>query len=155
MAVWSGVLDPRQASSVMRQLLVKMKAAGYSFFSLGLPGNLIAVANDDYYLCSRRWGDGGEKGFQIYENGGATACFCYFTIQSLFQTGMTASARDILYPMLESFEAGSFQGKGPDGMSKDWKTWTGKCYGYEGFLVDGYLTLLAVLTDRKMAERNQ
>ncbi|MGC8623647.1 MAG: MGH1-like glycoside hydrolase domain-containing protein [Phycisphaerae bacterium] len=148
-AVWSGVLDQRQAAAVMRQLLVKMKAAGYSFFSLGLPGNLIAVAEDDYYLSPRRFGGGGEKGFQIYENGGATACYCYFTIDALFRTGMVAAARAILYPMLASFEAGSFQGMGPDGMSKDWKTWTGKCYGYEGFLVDGYLTLLAVLADRK------
>ena len=152
-AVWSGVLDQQQALSVMRQLLVKMKAARYSSFSLGLPGNLVAVAEDDYYLCPRRWGDGGEKGFQIYENGGATACYCYFTIESLFQTGMAAAARDILYPMLESFEAGSFQGMGPDGMTKYWKTWTGRCYGYEGFLVDGYLTLLAVLADRKPARK--
>ncbi len=154
-AVWSGVLDQPHASAIMRQLLVKMKAAGYSSFSLGLPGNLIAVADDDYYLCSRRWGDGGKKGFQIYENGGATACYCYFTIQALFQTGMAADARKILYPMLKSFAAGSFQGMGPDGMTKDWKTWTGQCYGYEGFLVDGYLTLLAVLTDRRFAQKNQ
>lgn len=150
-AVWSGVLDQRQAAAVMRQLLVKMKAARYSFFSLGLPGNLTAVAEDDYYLSPRRFGGGGEKGFQIYENGGATACYCYFTIDALFRTDMVAAARAILYPMLASFEAGSFQGMGPDGMSKDWKTWTGKCYGYEGFLVDGYLTLLAVLADRKAA----
>ncbi len=151
-AVWSGVLDQQQASAVMRQLLVKMKDAGYSFFSLGLPGNLIAVAEDDYYLSPRRFGGGGEKGFQIYENGGATACYCYFTIDALFRTGMVTAARAILYPMLASFEAGSFQGMGPDGMSNDWRTWTGKCYGYEGFLVDGYLTLLAVLADRKAAK---
>jgi len=30
-------------------------------------------------------------------------------------------------------------------MTEDWKTWTGECWGYEGFLVDNYLALLAVL----------
>lgn len=124
-----------------------MKSAGYTHFRLGLPGNLIPVAADDYNVTSPRWGGGGDRGFQKYENAGATACFCYFTIQALFEMGHVTEARHILYPMLESFEAGAFQGKCPDGMSKDWKTWSGKCYGYEGFLVDGYLTLLAVLAD--------
>jgi hypothetical protein len=30
-------------------------------------------------------------------------------------------------------------------MSKDWKTWNGECWGYEGFLCDGYMVLLACL----------
>ena len=29
-------------------------------------------------------------------------------------------------------------------MAKDWKTWNGECWGYEGFLCDGYLALLAL-----------
>jgi len=29
-------------------------------------------------------------------------------------------------------------------MAKDWKTWSGGCWGYEGFLCDGYLALLAL-----------
>ena len=148
-AVWSGVLDQRQAAAVMRQLLAKMKTAGYSFFRLGLPGNLIPVAIDDYAL-----GTPGAGAFQVYCNGGATPLDCYFTIEALFRTGMAAAARRILYPMLESFESGSFQGVGADGMTKDWKNWNGQCFGYEGFLVDGYLTLLAVLTDRNAAQNH-
>jgi hypothetical protein len=45
--------------------------------------------------------------------------------------------------MLKSFESGGFQGHGPDGNSYDWKGWDGSPRGYEGLLVDGYLTLLA------------
>ena len=30
-------------------------------------------------------------------------------------------------------------------MSNDWKAWDGTPWGYEGFLVDGYYALLAVL----------
>jgi len=42
--------------------------------------------------------------------------------------------------------AGGFSGTAPNGRSYDWKSWDGKPYGYEGLLVDGYLTLLAVLS---------
>ena len=52
--------------------------------------------------------------------------------------------------MLESFAKGSFQGRGSNSMSQDWKAWDGTCWGYEGFLVDNYYTLLAVL-DREAA----
>ncbi len=148
-AIVFGLLDKPHAQGIMNQVITKIKASGYRNFHLGLPGNLIAVAADDYNVTSPRWGGGGSRGFQKYENAGATACFCYFTIQALFELGRPANARAILYPMLQSFEAGAFQGKGLDGMSKDWKTWDGKCYGYEGFLVDGYLTLLTVFADRK------
>ncbi len=152
-AVTFGLRNQGQKRRIMNQVLAKIKGAGYNNFQLGLPGNLIPVAADDYNVTSPRWGGGGIRGFQKYENAGATACFCYFTIQALFELGRVSEARRILYPMLESFEAGTFQGKGPDGMSKDWKTWSGKCYGYEGFLVDGYLTLLAVLADRGATPR--
>jgi hypothetical protein len=45
--------------------------------------------------------------------------------------------------MMKSFDEGGFQGYGPGGKSYDWKTWDGQPHGYEGLLVDGYLTLLA------------
>ncbi len=48
--------------------------------------------------------------------------------------------------MLQAFEEGKFQGRGPNGMTNDWKTWDGTPYGYEGLLVDNFLTLLAVYT---------
>ena len=154
-AIAFGLLEKPQAHGIMNQVMAKIKASGYGNFHLGLPGNLMAVAADDYNVTSPRWGGGGMRGFQKYENAGATACYCYFTIQALFELGRPAEARTILYPMLQSFEAGAFQGKSSDGMSKDWKTWDGKCYGYEGFLVDGYLTLLTVFADRKaLTERS-
>ena len=45
---------------------------------------------------------------------------------------------------------GPFRAHCGNGMSKDWKAWDGTCWGYEGFLVDNYYTLLAVL-DREAA----
>jgi hypothetical protein len=52
-------------------------------------------------------------------------------------------------PMLEAFERGGFEGRGANGMSNDWRAWDGTPWGYEGFLVDNYYTLLAVLAREK------
>jgi Bacterial alpha-L-rhamnosidase 6 hairpin glycosidase domain len=153
-AIHYGLVPKDKAGAIMDRLLAKMKEVGYTRFDLGLPGNLIPVPKKDYVHLDVRFG-GGQKednsdGFQIYENGGATACFAYFTLAALYDLGRIQEADRILFPMLESFARGGFQGRCGNGMSKDWKAWDGTCWGYEGFLVDNYYTLLAVL-DREAA----
>jgi hypothetical protein len=155
-AVHYGLVPRDNADAIMDRLLAKMKAVGFTRFELGLPGNLTPVARKDYTLLDRRWG-GGEKadnsdGFQIYENGGATACFAYFTLAALYDLGRTEDADRILMPLLGAFERGGFQGQGTNGMSNDWKAWDATPWGYEGLLVDNYYALLAVLT-REHTER--
>ena len=126
-----------------------MKEVGYTNFELGLPGNLIPVIRSDYTDLLLEVGGGKREdnldGFQIYENGGATACFTYFTIHALQKLGRKKDADAILLPLLKSMSEGNFQGKGANGRTKDWKTWTGEGWGYEGFLVDNYMFLLTVL----------
>jgi hypothetical protein len=51
--------------------------------------------------------------------------------------------------MLESFARGGFQGRGLNGETYDWTDWKGNPNGYEGLLVDNYLTLLAAAPPRK------
>jgi hypothetical protein len=148
-AIHYGLVPKDKANAIMDKLLAKMKAVGFKRFDLGLPGNLIPVARKDYVHCDRRWGGGAKEdnsdGFQIYENGGATACHAFFTIAALYDLGRRDEADNILFPMLDSFEKGSFEGMGANGMSNDWKAWDGTPWGYEGFLTDGYYTMLAVL----------
>jgi hypothetical protein len=143
-----------KANGIMDRLMAKMKEVRYTRFDLGLPGNLIPVARKDYVHLDPRVGGGAKEdnsdGFEKYENGGATGCFAYFTLAALYDLGRIEEAGSILFPMLKSFAKGDFQGRGSNGMSKDWRTWDGTCYGYEGFLVDNYYTLLAVL-DREAA----
>ena len=55
--------------------------------------------------------------------------------------------------MLDALEKGEFQGLGPNGMSNDWKAWDGTPWGYEGFLVDNYYVLLAVLAREGSLEK--
>lgn len=142
----------------MDRLLEKMKESGYTNFSLGLPGNLIPVARKDYFAPQLKWGQGNREdnsdGYQIYENGGATASFSYFTLAALHGLGRIAHGDRILFPMLESFAKGDFQGYCVSGKSKDWKMWNGTCTGYEGLLADNYCALLAVL-DREAAVKRR
>src|ERR1019366_3849246 len=100
-AIHYGLVPKEKANGIMDRLLKKMNAVGYTRFDLGLPGNLIPVARKDYVHLDRRWG-GGEKednsdGFQIYENGGATACFAYFTLAALYDLGRRQEADGILF----------------------------------------------------------
>ena len=148
-AVHYGLVPRDKGQAIMDRLLAKMQEVGYKRFDLGLPGNLVVVPRKDYVHLDRRWGGGQREdnldGFQIYENGGATASFAYFTLAALYDLGRHDTADEMLMPMLETFEDGGFQGQGANGMSNDWKAWDGTPWGYEGFLVDNYYALLAVL----------
>lgn len=150
-AICYDLIETNLANSIMNKMLAKMKAVGYTNFELGLPGNLIPVIRADYTDLKPEVGGGKREdnldGFQIYENGGATACFTYFTIRALQKLGRKKDADMILLPLLKSMSEGGFQGRCADsGRTKDWKTWSGECWGYEGFLVDNYMFLLCVLT---------
>ena len=149
MAVVYGLVTHEQGNQIWDRLMAKMNEVGYDRFDLGLPGNLISVRREDYVDHNIRFGGGakadGSDGFQIYENGGATACMTYFTIQALRDLGRHREAESILFPMLKAFEDGKFQGRGPNGLTYDWTSWDGAAHGYEGLLVDNYLTLLAAM----------
>jgi hypothetical protein len=153
-AIHYGLVPKDKANSIMDHLLSKMKEVGYTRFDLGLPGNLIPVARKDYVHLDPRYGGGRKEdnsdGFQIYENGGATGDFAYFTLAALYDLGRMEEADRILFPMLDAFAKGEFQGFGSNGYSNDWRAWDGTPWGGEGFLVDNYYTFLAVL-DREAA----
>ena len=149
-AIIYGLVPRDKANQIMDRLLAKMKEVGFTHFQYGLPGNLIPIRREDYVDHDKRYGgpekEDGSDGFQIYENGGATACMAYFTLQALYQLGRRAQADAILFPMLNGFERGGFQGRAENGLTYDWKAWDGTPHGYEGLLVDGYQALLAVLS---------
>jgi len=148
-AISYGLINEEQGNRVMDKMLSKMESVGFTDFSLGLPGNLIPVKKGDYTASDHRWGgpslENGTDAFQIYENGGATACYTYFMVDALQKLKRKMDTQKILFPILKSISAGNFSGKCANGMSKDWKTWKGECWGYEGYLCDGYMILLACL----------
>jgi hypothetical protein len=150
MAITYGLVPRDRANPIMDRMLAKMKEVGYTHFEYGLPGNLIPVRHGDFVVHEKYAGGGtkedGSDGFQIYENGGASGSFLYYTLQALYSLGRHQEADAILFPLLNGYEKGGFQGFGPNDMSNDWKTWDGTPWGYEGLLVDNYQALLAVLS---------
>ena len=156
-AVRYGLISEEQGRQVMDRILAKMQSVGYRNFALGLPGNLVPIRRVDYVDLDPRFGgptrEDGSDGFEKYENGGATACFAYFTVAALYQLGEKEQGDKILMPMLDAFTNQGFSGRAPDGMTYDWKDWHGGAHGYEGFLVDNYYALLAVLDRANMMEK--
>jgi len=154
-AVVYGLVPEKLGNAIFDRLLAKMKEVGYTNFELGLPGNLIPVRREDYEDLNPNAGApkkaDGSDGFQIYENGGATAAFAYYTIAALYKLDRIQDGDRILFPILKSIAAGGFQGRGPNGHTYDWKTWDGTPRGYEGFLVDSYMVLAAALERRGAA----
>jgi len=151
MAVYYGLLPDEHVTPIMKTLWDKMREEGYTDFTLGLPGNLVSVRREDYTHPDRRWGGGsledGSDAFQRYENGGASINWSYFTVKAFRKAGLEGPLNTIMGGILTGIDAGAFQGSCDNGMTKDWKTWTGECWGYEGFLCDGYLALLALNPD--------
>lgn len=147
-AIHYGLVERPQADAIMDKLLTKMKEVGYHNFSMGLPGNLLTVDRDDCASRGIQWGCSSQpdnaKGFQIYENGGATGSFVFFTLAALYDLGRKAEADEILFPMLEEYGRCGFSGRNAEGLSADWRRWDGTFTGYEGYLVDNYYALLAV-----------
>jgi hypothetical protein len=148
-AVVYGLVPAELGNSIFDHLLAKMNEVGYTNFKLGLPGNLIPIRREDYVDLDPRFGGprkaDGSDGFQVYENGGATASFSYYTIAALYKLGRVQDGDRILTPMLESFKTGGFEGRGPNGKTYDWKAWDGTPNGYEGFLSDNFMVLAAVM----------
>jgi hypothetical protein len=143
MAVYYKLVPEDKIKTVMTALWDKMQQLGYTNFRLGLPGNLINIPNEDYTHHNPRWG--GENAFQHYENGGASINWSYYTVKAFRKAGLNQQAETITDGILSGIDAGEFQGVAATGeMTKDWKTWSGECWGYEGYLCDGYLVLLAL-----------
>jgi hypothetical protein len=148
-AVVYGLVTPEMGNQLFDRLLAKMKEVGYTNFELGLPGNLIPVRREDSVTLDLRWGgpskEDGSDGFQIYENGGATASYAFYTIAALYQLGRLKDGDSILFPILKAVKAGGFEGRGPNGLTYDWKAWDGTPHGYEGFLSDNFMVLAAAM----------
>jgi hypothetical protein len=149
MAVYYGLVPENKIKDVMMSLWNKMQEAGYNDFTLGIPGNLVSIRREDYTHHDPRWGGGekedGSDAFQRYENGGASINWSYFVLKAFKKAGLEDQLQQITKGILAGIDAGSFQGScGKSGMTRDWKTWKGECWGYEGYLCDGYLVLLAL-----------
>lgn len=133
-AIHYGLVPKDKADAIMDKLMAKMKEVGYDKFHMGLPGNLVTVVLKDYIHKDKDGLRGGgvlpenSDGFQNYQNGGATACFAFFTLAALYDLGRKEDADRILFAMLGEYDKGGFEGRGKaadqtisgDGMVRRW-----------------------------------
>lgn len=154
-AVLYGLVPAGVGNQIFDRLLAKMKEVGFTNFELGLPGNLIPIRREDSVTLDHRWGGpskaDGSDGFQIYENGGATASYAFYTVAALYKLGRVNDGDNILFPILKGVKEGGFEGRGPNGLTYDWKDWSGGPHGYEGFLSDNFMVLAAAMHRLKTA----
>jgi hypothetical protein len=148
-AIVYGLVPQKLGNQIYDRLLAKMQEVGYTNFEHGIPGDLIPIRREDWEDLNPDGGApskaDGSDGFQIYENGGATAAFAYYTIAALYKLGRVQDGDRILYPMLKTYKSGGFQGRGPNGRSYDWQMWDGTPRGYEGLLTDCFMALAAAM----------
>ena len=81
--------------------------------------------------------------------------FCLLHFSRALRFGPDSRWRSNPVPDAGFFAKGDFQGFGANKKSKDWKTWSGECHGYEGLLNDNYYALLAVLDREAAIKENQ
>jgi len=150
MAIYYNLIPVKYQQPIMKRLFKKMEQMGLKNFKLGLPGNIIPVKKLDYVSINnnKRFGasdkEDGSDGFQIYENGGLSLNWTYYTLKALEIAGLENEYKRVSTDLLYGINNGVFQGYVSKDKTNDWRKWNGDSWGYEGYLCDGYLALLAI-----------
>jgi hypothetical protein len=109
-AIYQGLVPPAKAKAILQVLLAKLDAIDFHSYPLGLPTNLTPMSPADYIPHTSgapKRADGMDT-WQVYMNGGATPAMEYYMIQALYQTGQYEAAERLLWPLMGSFEHGTF-----------------------------------------------
>lgn len=154
-AIYQGLVPSKQAKSILKTMLVKMQSIGFHSFQLGLPTNLIPMSPADYFphTSGAPTQANGMDTWQIYMNGGATPPYEYYFIQALYQNGLREDAEHLLWPLMQSYEKGTFNAgielpgqKQRNPVGSAFYTWNGSRGRGEGYLPEDWQGLDALFT---------
>jgi hypothetical protein len=109
-AICQGLVPPEEATPILHVLLAKLDNIGFHSYPLGLPTNLLPISPADYAPRTSgapKQADGMDT-WQVYMNGGATPALEYYVIQALYHAGQYDAAERLLWPLMESYEKGTF-----------------------------------------------
>jgi hypothetical protein len=146
-AICQGLVPPENAKSILQVLLAKLDGIDFHSYHLGLPTNLTPMSPADYIPHTSgapKQADGMDT-WQVYMNGGATpALECYF-IQALYQTGQYDEAERLIWPLMGSYEKGTFNAgiqlpglKQRNPVGSAFYTWDGSHGRGEGYLPENW-----------------
>lgn len=154
-AICQGLVPPDKAKAILQVLLAKLDKIGFHSYPLGLPTNLNPMSPADYIPRTSgapKRADGMDT-WQVYMNGGATPAMEYYVIQALYQTGQHEDAERLLWPLMGSFEKGTFNtGIGLPGQKQRnpvgsaFYAWDGSRGRGEGYLPEDWDGLEALFT---------
>jgi hypothetical protein len=109
-AIYQGLVPTESAKPILQTMLAKLDSIGFHSFQFGLPTNLIPMSPADYFPHTSgapKQADGMDT-WQVYMNGGATPPYEYYFIQALYQVGLKEDAERLLWPLMQSYENGTF-----------------------------------------------
>jgi hypothetical protein len=148
-AICYGLVNDSQAKEMLSNLENLRKRLGYDDFTFGIPVNLKPIPRSDYlpnsYGSPLR--DDGLDTFGMYCKGRLVTVFAGFYLKALSLHGFIATADQICDQLLESYGKGIFEGV--SGSGTEFFTPDGSPCGYEGTLVHGYHTLMAIAQHKK------
>lgn len=154
-AIYQGLVPSPVAKAILQRLLAKMQSIGFHSYQLGLPTNLIPMSPADYipHTSGAPKQPDGRDTWQVYMNGGATPAFEYYVIQALYQTGQYQAAERLLWPLMQSYEKGTFNAgiqlpgqpqRNPVGSA--FYLWNGSHGAGEGYLPEDWDAVEALFT---------
>lgn len=154
-AICQGLVPPEQAKAILQVLLAKLDKIGFHSYPLGLPTNLTPMSPADYIPHTSgapKRADGMDT-WQIYMNGGATPAMEYYFIQALYETGQYNAAERLLWPLVGSFEKGTFNAgiglphqKQRNPVGSAFYQWDGSRGRGEGYLPENWDGVEAIFT---------
>ena len=154
-AICQGLVPPEKAKVILQVLMAKLDQIGFHSYPLGLPTNLKPMSPADYIPHTSgapKQADGMDT-WQVYMNGGATPALEYYVIQALYQTGQNEAAERLLWPLMSSYDKGTFncgiqlphqQQRNPVGSA--FYTWDGLRGRGEGYLPEDWDGIEALFT---------
>lgn len=154
-AIYQGLVPAGQAKPILQTMLAKMKSIRFESFQYGLPTNLIPMSPADYVPNTSgapKHADGLDT-WQVYMNGGATSPYEYYFLQSLYRYGLRDDAERLLWPLMQSYENGTFNAgielpgeKQRNPVGSAFYTWDGSRGRGEGYLPEDWQGVDALFT---------
>ena len=129
-AVCGGLLDEELARDVIARLWTEAQQIGLPDASLGLPGNLRPIPDEDLADIMQGYP------FGFYQNGGRTHAQSRHFVGALYRVGLNREADRLLRRLCAGLADGAVFGGCRSGV--DWRYWDDRPCGYEGLLTDQF-----------------
>ncbi len=143
-AAWAGLIPENRLQDLMGRLWDEFERVSTFDPTLGLPGNLHPIADEDLSDIMQGYPMG------YYQNGGTTQSQSRHFVAGLYAAGMADEADRLLERLCAGLADARVFGGCKTGV--DWRYWDGRPCGYEGLLTDQF-GILGVAMERYGAKR--